>query len=117
MVTDSDGTISVVGGGSEGQPGEEEEEERNPMGGSGDVEETAEGKEAQVDSGGMDSEADSLGQVGGCFMYAFVLYEYIYFLRGLICCSFLKGYFLISILFLCENIVGIFSMKFLFVIS
>ncbi|ROT73562.1 hypothetical protein C7M84_008009 [Penaeus vannamei] len=32
------------------------------MGGSGDVEETAEGKEAQVDSGGMDSEADSLGQ-------------------------------------------------------
>lgn len=79
MVTDSDGTISVVGGGSEGQPGEEEEEERNPMGGSGDVEETAEGKEAQVDSGGMDSEADSLGQVGGCFMYAFVLYVYIFF--------------------------------------
>lgn len=91
MVTDSDGTISVVGGGSEGQPGEEEEEERNPMGGSGDVEETAEAKEAQVDSGGMDSEADSLGQVGGCFMYAFVLYV----------CLFFKG---LDLLFIFERI-------------
>lgn len=104
MVTDSDGTISVVGGGSEGQPGEEEEEERNPMGGSGDVEETAEGKEAQVDSGGMDSEADSLGQVGGCFMYAFVLYEYIYFFKGFDLLFIFERIFLDINFFLCVKI-------------